>query len=725
MLPPTTIYLTGVRNGTTDELASYHDTDLPLGLLAQPLTRNYLRYQHLYAWVGIDNGCFTKVGQARFSLPAYLSMIEEGLDRFGDSLLFATAPDVAFDWSATLEKSLPVLPQIRRAGAPAALVLQDGATPSNVPWDELDCVFIGGSTEWKVGAQARAISAEATRRGKWVHMGRVNSEARMITAQEFGVGSADGTHLLNATRRAVAVVAVSAALKATRWAGHLSPAQAEARDRTLAALAELVSPSEAARRRAVEALERLGAPEAALRLARARAADEAASYETITRECAVATAVALGRPGHEVQAEIAKAGEEAAVGDILAWLRTLHRRTPTERRARDWSEYGARTAGHRENPGTDRSFSRAPRGPFASAVNAMKLGKKLPADRYVHRSLYGSLPPVVREGVDRALDLAELRLQDVDLLKLGTIDETVSLLRYPDFDTDPFPGLAESWSVNLTTGGVKHATYKQGPGTPILHRKESFLDPADPSVPALRAVTEDLERRGLFRETNRIGRRGVWDEMLREAGVRVVGTSVLPLRHNGARPDHAIPRFDTLDELRLWVRSRYRIIKCGSFRCVYDLGDGRALKLARHEGEGTEHNLAESKSFACLGAYAPKVFDWDRERGLWLIVERVRTVEEEEFLSFLSERCGLDADLVSSSSIFNEYLLRALKNRHHPMLADEQRRFSANAWAMRLVDRLRACDVSAEDLTAKNWGVAPDGRLVILDAPDSLADSNW
>jgi hypothetical protein len=268
MLPPTTIYLTGVRNGTTDELASYHDTDLPLGLLAQPLTRNYLRYQHLYAWVGIDNGCFTKVGQARFSLPQYLSMIDEGLERFGDNLLFATAPDVAFDWQGTLEKSLPVLPQIRRAGAPAALVLQDGATEANVPWDELDCVFIGGSTEWKVGREARSLCAAANRRGKWVHMGRVNSESRMITAQDFGVGSADGTHLLSATRRAVAVEAVSTVLKATRWPGRLSPAQAEARDRTLAALAELVSPSEAARRRAVETLHRLQAPEAALRLAR-------------------------------------------------------------------------------------------------------------------------------------------------------------------------------------------------------------------------------------------------------------------------------------------------------------------------------------------------------------------------------------------------------------------------------------------------------------------------
>jgi len=588
------------------------------------------------------------------------------------------------------------------------------------------------------------------------------------------------------------------------------------------------------------------------------------------------------------------------VGDILAWLRTLHRRTPPERRARDWSEYGALTAGHRENPGADRSFNRAARGPFASAANAMKVGKKLPADRYVHRSLYGALPPVVREGVDRALDLAGLRLQDVDLLKLGTVEETVSLLRYPDFDTDPFPGLAESWSVNLATGGVKHATYKQGPGTPILHRKESFLDPTDPSVPALRAVTEDLERRGLFRETNRIGRRGVWDQMLRDAGVRVVGTSVLPLAGNPRKskgpdlredvqpaapmppgvervvfmphpgnqwvfdiaaysnprassrdfvgnitidriaaitpaclsdfqaldgkvgrpverfrahwsyvepkwrgrgigvalyatalreaaarygaaigrddcgragvvsddaervwesralrkhlvrsgavafwkgaiagpvdalprranrgPDRLdMPRFDGLAEVRDWARGRYPVIKCGSYRCVYDLGDGRALKVARSH-EGAEHNLAEAKNFPCLGEYAPTVFDWDRERGFWLVVERMRPVTADEFPALLAEQSGLDADLIPDGNSFNEYLLFALRGYNHALLVDENRRFRANPWARALLDRLRHCDVSADDLLPKNWGVADDGRLVILDAPDSLSDSNY
>jgi len=64
---------------------------------------------------GIDNGCFSK--PEAFNLEHYLSWIRER-----PGALFATAPDKVGDAEATLAKSLPVLPLIREAGAPAALV---------------------------------------------------------------------------------------------------------------------------------------------------------------------------------------------------------------------------------------------------------------------------------------------------------------------------------------------------------------------------------------------------------------------------------------------------------------------------------------------------------------------------------------------------------------------------------------------------------------------------
>ena len=98
------------------------------------------------------------------------------------------------DHKATVEMSRPLLPRIRAAGYPAAFVAQDGWSDNDTPWDDLDVLFIGGSTEFKLGLGGIAISA-ARQRGKAVHMGRVNSFLRLRLAAAAGCQSADGTYL--------------------------------------------------------------------------------------------------------------------------------------------------------------------------------------------------------------------------------------------------------------------------------------------------------------------------------------------------------------------------------------------------------------------------------------------------------------------------------------------------------------------------------------------------
>jgi hypothetical protein len=112
-----------------------------------------------------------------------------------ESCLFATAPDVVGDARATLDLSAPMLAPIRAAGYPVALVAQDGLESMAVPWDDFDALFIGGTTVWKLGDAAADLAREAKRRGKWVHMGRVNSRSRMVYAESIGCDSADGTSL--------------------------------------------------------------------------------------------------------------------------------------------------------------------------------------------------------------------------------------------------------------------------------------------------------------------------------------------------------------------------------------------------------------------------------------------------------------------------------------------------------------------------------------------------
>jgi hypothetical protein len=88
-----------------------------------------------------------------------------------------------------------MLPRIRVLGFPAALVAQDGLERLDVPWAAFDVLFIGGSTEWKLGEAARALVARAKARGKWVHMGRVNTRTRLRYADAIGCDSVDGTRL--------------------------------------------------------------------------------------------------------------------------------------------------------------------------------------------------------------------------------------------------------------------------------------------------------------------------------------------------------------------------------------------------------------------------------------------------------------------------------------------------------------------------------------------------
>ncbi len=123
----------------------------------------------------------------------------EALPRSG--CLFAVAPDVYPDAPATLVRSRPYLGIIREMGFPAAFVGQNGAEDLDLPWDEFDCLFIGGERtpnplfEWKVSRSAERLVRVARDRGKWVHMGRVNSLGRMKRAREMGCHSADGTFL--------------------------------------------------------------------------------------------------------------------------------------------------------------------------------------------------------------------------------------------------------------------------------------------------------------------------------------------------------------------------------------------------------------------------------------------------------------------------------------------------------------------------------------------------
>lgn len=137
-----------------------------------------------------DNGCYT-LGDA-FDLGRYVAWLRSCLEVRTDPL-FATAPDVVGDWQATWQRSREALPLLRATGAPVAVVAQDGVTARTFPWSECDAVFVGGTTRFKESETALELVAEGNARGKWTHIGRVNTRRRILMAAKLGAGSVDGT----------------------------------------------------------------------------------------------------------------------------------------------------------------------------------------------------------------------------------------------------------------------------------------------------------------------------------------------------------------------------------------------------------------------------------------------------------------------------------------------------------------------------------------------------
>lgn len=129
-----------------------------------------------------DNGAFSG-----FDAKAFLVM----LARLPRTAQWVAAPDVVGDWRATAALFDEWAPRVRELGFRVAYVLQDGC--EHVP--EADCLFVGGSTRYKLSSESAAWMFEAKRRGMLAHVGRVNSVRRLRWCYDNGADSVDGTQV--------------------------------------------------------------------------------------------------------------------------------------------------------------------------------------------------------------------------------------------------------------------------------------------------------------------------------------------------------------------------------------------------------------------------------------------------------------------------------------------------------------------------------------------------
>lgn len=156
-----------------------------VGTLLTPLTRYRLREPER-PWA-IDNGAF-----ARFEEKAFLALLERE-SHHKENCIFVTVPDIVGSARRTLEVFERWKGRLQ--GWKLALAIQDGQGDLPIPWEEIDAVFIGGSTEFKLSKDAAAVVKAAKVLGKWAHVGRVNDPSRFEYFEEMGADSIDGTGL--------------------------------------------------------------------------------------------------------------------------------------------------------------------------------------------------------------------------------------------------------------------------------------------------------------------------------------------------------------------------------------------------------------------------------------------------------------------------------------------------------------------------------------------------
>ena len=165
-----------------NRLSEKIDSPLVMGQLLTPLT-GYADAGLPYA---IDNGAFSGFPADRFR-----RLLERQEGRKAECL-FVTCPDIVGAGQRSIElfkrrsKWIP-------AGWRVALVAQDGMEDLEIPWDEMDAIFIGGGDPWKDSKASQDIVKTAVTLGVWVHVGRVNTPRRFELFDELGADSCDGS----------------------------------------------------------------------------------------------------------------------------------------------------------------------------------------------------------------------------------------------------------------------------------------------------------------------------------------------------------------------------------------------------------------------------------------------------------------------------------------------------------------------------------------------------
>ena len=159
-----------------------------------------------------------------------------------------------------------------------------------------------------------------------------------------------------------------------------------------------------------------------------------------------------------------------------------------------------------------------------------QVGKLVVDDLYVHRDGIEHLDAELQSLIAGRLAKAPSRArEEANVIKVNCRNDRISLLAYADFFEDPFPSLAESWTIAADDEqSAFYRSYTESLNPPILHRKELLLPPGHKLKPAFEEITRSAEALGLFDDTATIGFKANWLRHVASKGYQLVGSQFVP-----------------------------------------------------------------------------------------------------------------------------------------------------------------------------------------------------
>lgn len=121
----------------------------------------------------LDNGAFSNFNEKKFS-----KMVE--FSKYDEFCKYIVMPDVVSNAKKTFYNFYKYKNKYNLESHKCAYVVQDGINQDLLPsFDEIGCLFIGGTTKFKMSHTAFKLSKLAIENNIWVHVGRVNTPKRI------------------------------------------------------------------------------------------------------------------------------------------------------------------------------------------------------------------------------------------------------------------------------------------------------------------------------------------------------------------------------------------------------------------------------------------------------------------------------------------------------------------------------------------------------------------